>query len=417
MSETTVADVDTAAQPHVRSRRGRRIMALVLVVLLLLLCAGSVLLFTLLGGSGKSRLGVGSAPDETGLVWIRSIYGINDQVEGRFNSPNAAVPGPGGEIWVTDSVAKSLMRFAPDGRFVGMLSPAEETGLLNGRLAIAPDGRIFVCEGPIDTIRIVAPDGTEDDPILIPAPQSIAIKDEVMVVGSTAGFAILNLEGEPQQVIGSRGKGDDQFDYVHGIAISEDDTIYAVDAFNNRLSAWDMEGNRLWIRRLGTPQNNAEMVGDGLAAQDTSDSAEVPDDEALQLPMGLTIDGAGRLVVIDMFESAIAVFDAKDGSFIGKYGDIGEDDGKFFYPLSIGYDAERDWFTVADTRNNRVQIVRIPGSSGGAGIVESTRRVLTGPLRACIFPFLLLLLAIVLWFVWSRLDKRRTRHREESVNR
>ena len=182
--------------------------------------------------------------------------------------------------------------------------------------------------------------------------------------------------------------------------------VYVVDSFNNRLSAYDPEGERLWIVQTGLPTNQADIVDDRLAI----DTDVVPDllgTDALQLPMGLAIDGAGRLVVIDMFECAIAVFDAEDGSFIGKYGDFGNDDGKFLYPTAIAYDAERDWFTVADNMNNRAQIIRIAGSSGGSDATAAVRRALAGPLRACLFPLLLLVIVIVGWLVVRANSKRR----------
>jgi hypothetical protein len=122
------------------------------------------------------------------------------------------------------------------------------------------------------------------------------------------------------------------------------------------------------------------------------------------------VDGAGRVVVIDMFECALAVFDPADGSLIGKYGDYGDEDGYFFYPTSVSYDPARDWFTVADNLNNRVQVVRVPGSAGDGAAVATIRRALAGPLRACLLPLALLLLAIVVWAVTrSRRTKVRKR--------
>ena len=195
---------------------------------------------------------------------------------------------------------------------------------------------------------------------------------------------------------GSRGKGPDQFDYVHGIAFGPDGSIYVADSYNNRLSAYEPNGKRRWIIRTGAPANSAE-TSSGHA--DARNRATIPcwkGADALQLPLGLTVDGAGRVVVIDMYDCCMAVFEPKTGKFIGKYGDVGAEDGQFFYPVSVSYDSGRDWFTVADAFNRRVQIVRIPGSSSGAGsAAAAVGRALAGPLRACLFPLLLLLIAIV----------------------
>lgn len=400
MSDTATVETTT----KVRSRRGRRILGLILAVLILLLGLASFLLYRLVAGPAGDVNADGGGGE--GLTWVRSIYGMSDALEDQLDRSQAAVPGPDGSIWVVDSVHRSLMRFTPDGRFVEAVRGPEELPLNSpSRFAIDSDGTFYVCETTDDVVRVIGPDGQERDSFLIPEPVSVAVDEDTIVVGSVAGFAILNKQGEPQHVIGTRGKGDEQFDYVHGVAIAENGTIFVADSFNNRLSAWTKDGDQLWIRRTGAPGNNAAMVDDKLVAQETSDSV-VPEDQRLQLPLNLTIDGAGRVVVIDMFESAIAVFDPEDGSFIGKYGEIGPDDGEFFYPQSISYDVQRDWFTVADSLNNRVQVVRIPDSAGGNAANAAVQRVLSGPLRACLFPLALILLALIVWGITRAVRNR-----------
>lgn len=404
---TDAAPNSLQSQTAVKSRRGRRIMALVLIVLIILLGLSSFLLFRLIAGPSASGGLAGGQVADDGLVWVRSIYGMSDAEEDQLDRAQAAVPGPDGSIWVTDAVHGSLMRFSADGRFINSISPSEQTTFtVPSRLAVDTDGTLYVCDTAEDIIRVIGSDGVTRANILVPEPVSVAVDEDNIVVGSVSGFAVLNKEtGEPQAVVGSRGKGDDQFDYVHGVAIGEDGTIFVTDSFNNRISAWDKQGNRRWIRRLGKPQNSAVMEEGKLTAQDTSETAEISPDEALQLPLNLTLDGAGRVVVIDMFDSQIVVFDQEDGSFIARYGEIGSDDGKFTYPQTIGYDRERDWFTIADSLNNRVQVVRIPDSAGANAPVAAVRRALAGPLRACLFPLALLLLALIIWVV-SRIVRR-----------
>jgi len=235
---------------------------------------------------------------------------------------------------------------------------------------------------------------------------SVAVSEDRIVVGAISGFAILDKAGKPIKVVGSRGKADDQFDYVHGVAIAENGNIYVADSYNNRLSAYDPEGNRLWITRTGAPNNTANADSGSLVVTDAPDAALTGDD-ALQLPLGITLDGAGRIVVIDMFGCNVGVFDPDDGSLIGKYGEVGPDDGELFYPVSIGYDTNRDWFTIADALNNRVQVVRIPNSSGGGDAAAAVRRAMAGPLRACLLPLLLLLLALIVALVLRKRRQRR----------
>jgi len=415
MSDTASPVVQSDVAGTVKSRKGRRIMALILVILALLLAFASFLLFRLLVPPG----GPGGDAETAGITWVRSIYGMGNLPEDQFDRTQAAVPGPDGTIWIADSKQRVLMSFTPDGRYTGFIAGPDEAPLIvPSRFAVDDDGTFYVCETAGDTMRVLDGDGNEAGSFLIPSPVSVDVSEDRIVVGAVAGFAILDKEGNPLHVIGSRGQEDLQFDYVHGVAIGENGNVYVADSFNNRLSAYDSDGNRLWIKRTGNPSNNAEMVDGMLTVIEDSD-LDLSESERLQLPLGLTLDGAGRIVVVDMFESTLAVFDPEDGTFIGRYGDVGAEDGQFFYPVSVDYDAERDWFTVADNLNNRVQIVRIPGSSaGGAG--EAIRRALAGPLRACFFPALLVVIALIVWLVARRRRRRarlaRSLSEEDSLN-
>ncbi len=373
----------------IRSSRGRKILGLVLVALLLVLALAVNLLARLYVVPG----GTDEPVDTRGIEWVRSIYGISDAIEDQLEGVQMAVPDSDGSMWITDGVHGTLMHFSASGEFIEALSgPADAPLSAPSRMAVGPDGLLYVCETMAGVIRVLDREGNDAGSFGVPQPVSVAVSEDRIVVGAVSGFAILEKDGRPIKIIGDRGQGDEEFDYVHGVAIAEDETIYVSDSFNNRISAYDPAGTRLWMMRTGSPSNGAELVEGALAAPETAD-AVLKGADALQLPLGLTIDGAGRIVVIDMFDSSLAVF-MPDGTFVGKYGDIGADDGLFFYPTSVSYDPARDWFLVADTLNNRVQVVRLPDSSGGGDVPAAARRALAGPARACLPPFLALLVAL-----------------------
>lgn len=399
LNDTTTAD---GSARSVRSRRGRRILTLVLIVLLLTLGLAVSIFVRLVGVPSTGRVRV----ETGGLQWVRSIYGMSNAVEDQLDAAQMATPDTDGSLWITDGVHRSLLRFTPNGEYVEAITGPEDAPLVSpSRLTIGPDGLFYVCETLNDTIRVLDADGNEAGSFNIPQPVSVAVSDDRVVVGAVSGFAIFDSNRELIKVIGARGQGDAEFDYVHGIAIGEDGTIFVSDSYNNRLSAYDKDGKRLWMIRTGKPSNGAEMVDGALTVGEATD-AVLSGDDALQLPLGLTLDGAGRIVVIDMFDCTLAVFEP-DGTYVGKYGAVGADDGQFFYPTSIDYDTDRDWFLVADTLNNRVQIVRIPGSSGSGGAGEAVRRALTGPLRACVPPFILLIIALTIsLFIRARRKKQ-----------
>ena len=409
MSDTASAADPADSGAGVKSRRGRRILALVLILILLLMVGAAYLLYRLVTPQG----GGANAEQNNGVTWVRSIYGIDKTVQGSLERAQAAVTSADGAIWVVDAIHRSLLRFTPDGLFTGSVKgPADAPLTIPGRFAIGPDGRFYVVETSLDVVRILDEQNRDVGSFKIPKPVSVAVSEDRIVVGAISGFAILASDGKPIKVIGSRGSGDDQFDYVHGVAIGDDGTIFVMDSWNNRLSAYDPTGKRLWITRTGKRNNNAQTEEGGPLTIPEQKDQDLKGTQAMQLPLGLTIDGAGRIVVIDMFEGTLNVFDPKDGTFMAEYGETGPDDGEFFYPVSVSYDRGRDWFTVADALNNRVQIIRLPDSAGSGATQAAARRVLSGPLRACLFPFLLLILALIVYIVVRSIRKRRAERDE-----
>lgn len=386
----------------------RRVLAGMMVVLLIILGISTYNVYR--AAVPKTTMASKMPTDTKGIVWVRSIYGTSNRAVDLFRQPQSAVSGEGGIIWVADTgKTSSLTRFNPDGTYASEFKSVSTTSPISSpsRTAIGPDGRIYICETTRDRIHVLAPNGEEAGSFSVPQPVSIAISEDRIAVGSVSGFAVLDKTGRPMGVKGSRGKGDDQFDYVHGIAFGPDGSVYVADSYNNRLSAYESDGTRRWIIRTGAPANGAELTNNMLTSKEPSESV-LKGADALQLPLGLTIDGAGRIVVADMFDCTLAVFETDTGKFVGKYGDVGAEDGQFFYPVSVGYDSSRDWFTVADAMNRRVQIVRIPGSGSTTGrVMALANRAQAGPWRACVPPLLLVILAIITYVTVRAISRRR----------
>ena len=235
--------------------------------------------------------------------------------------------------------------------------------------------------------------------IFVPRPTSVAVSGDHIVVGSASGFVIMDKEGNPIRVVGENGSGADQFNMVKGVVIGKDGKIYVSDQYNNRISAYDREGNRLWIKETGKPASEFDVKASSGAQTTTTAEAK------MQLPSGLTLDNAGRLVVSDPFGFNLVVLNSKDGSLVAKYGESGSRDGQFVYQSGVAYDSKYDWFAVADTQNGRVQLIRLPGSSGT--VIAAVNRSLNGPVKACLIPLLLLIIAIIAGLVYRRMDKNK----------
>lgn len=384
-----------------RIRRTRRTLVTILVVLIILLLVAFVGLAKLFQPLGK----VATDKEALGVTWVRSIYGWGKAKDQQFQGPQGVAIGPDGTIWATTQAQQRVVGFNPDGSMAAMLyqGPLGTPQFPNAfgfpvAVAVDPAGLIYIADQVRNTVWVSSRDNRIVRSIYVPRPASIAVSGDRLVVGSASGFVIMSPSGQVIKVIGTQGKGKDQFQGVRGAAIGKDGTIYIVDQYNNRVSAYDQNGNRKWIVDTGLPGNEKAVKKSIVATQGVAPAA-------MQIPGGLTIDGAGRLVIADPFGFDVTVLNGGDGSLNAKYGAPGTVDGQFVYPSSVAYDPSRDWFAVADTGNGRVEIVRLPNSGGTA--VSAANRAMSGWLRACLLPLLLLLLALVAGLIYRYMRRRK----------
>lgn len=402
-------DIDWREAERRRIKRTRRLLVGILIVLVILLLIAGIALVQIFKPVGR----IASQEEAKGVEWVRSIYGWGKKADEQFWGPQGVAIGPDGTIWATTQGQNRVVGFNPDGSLAAMLyqGPADDQRYPNALLfptaaAVDPSGLIYVADQPRSTVRVMSRDNKIVRTIFVPTPSAIAVSSDRLVVGSASGFVIMTPTGEVIKLVGTQGKGKDQFQGVRGVAIGKDGTIFVVDQYNNRISAYDRSGQRKWIVRTGVPGNEKKVK------QSTSSTSSVAPAN-MQIPAGLTVDGAGRLVVADPFGFDLTVLSPKDGRLIAKYGAPGTVDGQFVYPSSVAYDATRDWFAVADTQNGRVQIIRLPGSGGAR--TSGIRRALAGPLRACIIPLILLFIAIVAGIIYRILRRRKEKRASEAA--
>ncbi len=402
----------SARQQDSRASRTRRGLAAVLALLLVLLAATSLYLIGVVRPPGSEDIERSARAGN--LEWVRSIYGFGSTQEEQLNAPNDVAVGPEGTIWVADQARARVLGFGPDGSYETVLhrgprGSSEDALAFPASLAVDEDGLIYIGDMMKDRVVVMSRDNEILREYYVPGPLSVDVRGDRIVAGSAAGFVIFDKQGEVVRLVGTRGQGDGQFDGVRGVAIAPDGAIFVVDQYNNRISAYDSEGERLWMRETGIPANRSRMAEGETSFETTAEAG-------LILPARIEVDGSGRLVIVDPFDFSIAVLDAEDGSLIAKHGTYGGTDGQFLYPTGIAFDPGRDWFVVADTGNSRVQIVRISGSGGSATAVVS--RTLAGPLSACALPLsgLVLLVALIL-LVRAMRSRRGSRGGEAPADR
>jgi len=391
--DESISENEDEIDEKVVSSKGRKILAAVLVILVLLLFGiGFLLVKMMLPNTGADK-------DTNGVTWIRSVYGFGNKY-GELTNPTSTVIDPAnGTFWMTDPSFIRLVNYRMDGSLVKIIGKkANQKGAFRNPsdMAVGNDGLIYVVETTYDVVRVFDKTGNEKGSFTVPSPLSVAVSDNYIVVGANAGFVIMDKNANILHLIGTSGKGSGQFDKVNGVAIDGDDNIYVVDTFNNRISKWTPQGKRLWMVLAGYPGNKQS---NGHTKFPTTAKAK------LEVPMGCTLDANNHLVVIDMLNFTISQFDTKTGRFIAKYGQFGSEDGKFFYPSDIDYDAKTDVFVVADSGAKRAQIIRIPNSGGN--VLSNLRSNLSGPLALCCIPILIILICLVIAYFMQRNRKKK----------
>lgn len=374
----------------------RRILAIILVILMLLLITATVFVVN----AGKPA-GAPTGASDNGMNWVRSIYGWGELPTELLQTPVDAAVAPNGTIW-TVSGKTTLVGFNPDGsleRLVSFPRGAEDGQVVSIEgMDVGDDGTIYLADFGRNAVHVVSPQGEMTLSIRIEAPSEVAVRGDRIAVAAASGIAIVTREGDLVAQWGSRGNAADQVDIPHGIVWVDDDTLLVSDTHNRRIKAYSADGRLKYVA-----PSAMEVAPDAgvRSAMDSGETTMTP----YQLPSGMTLDAAGRVLLVDPFVFSIMGVNAEDGELIDTWGDFGAKDGTFAYPTGLDYDAARDYFVVADTANNRLQILELPGSGGNA--LARARRVLDGPVWLCSIPLLLLVAAFVLW-----ISKRRNKRQE-----
>lgn len=381
----------------VDNSRRRRTLAAVLVVLILLLIGVGWFVWSV-----SRPAGVPSKSVTKNFEWVRSIYGWGKGADELLKGPVDVAVAPDGTIW-TVSGKTTLVGFRPDGtasRVVPFARGMEE-GQVNSieGMDVGEDGVIYAADYGQNKVHAISAEGEILRSIGIQLPIEVAVRGDMLAVAAANGVAVFTTDGELVSQFASRGNGRDQVDLPHGIVWVDDDTILVSDTHNRRVKAYSPDGKLEYV----APASMEVAVRPGVMP---SEGERVAAETPYQLPSGMTLDAAGRPILVDPFNFEIYALSSEDASITAKWGEFGYSDGQFAYPTGIDYDPARDYFVVADTANNRLQVIALPGSGGGA--LAGLRRSLSGPIWLCAIPLMLLLMAAAIG-----VGQRRRRTRQE----
>lgn len=368
-----------------RRNRRRTVLALVLVLLVLLLVTLVAFIARLSTPMGAPKSGDTTA----GMEWVRSIYGWGKGEGQQLYGPTDVSFGPDGTVWVNDPQRFQLVGFNPDGSYKTIIHKGPGY-MMPQAFDVSDDNEVYIADFKSLKIRVFSADNKELRSWDTSMPMEVAVAGDKVLVGQRDGVAVYDKQGALILKWGTRGNAKDQYDVVRGTAIGPDGSYYVSDTQNHRLKAFSASGKLKWVYPTEAQ----------FKAWASDDAKSAKSKKPFQIPTGMTFDAAGRLVLVDPFEFKIMIINPATGKVVSSYGEYGETDGKLGYPTSVDYDAGRDWYAVADTANNRVQLFRIDGSGGSP--LTALARASVGPVWVCGIPLFLLLLAVALMVMRRR---------------
>jgi len=268
-------------------------------------------------------------------------------------------------------------------RFVGGKSE-DETLSLPFDLVVSGDSLFMICQNIPSLIYINKNELTfkfincNENPFIYPVSLCQTADNDILIADPEAAIIYIFQNGKVTPIIKN--------DLVRptGVgAIVEENKIYVIDTGDHSLKIFNYHGilinviteinkseHNLHFPTFAAIDNKELLVNDALNFSirrfDTngkhlfSFGSEGDTPGHFGRPKGMSVDSDGHIYVVDNLFDNIQIFDKK-GRVLLVIGSRGKEPGEFWSPAGI--DIDHDTIYVADTYNNRIQILRYMGGS------------------------------------------------------
>ncbi len=258
----------------------------------------------------------------------------------KFDIPTDAAVGPDGRIYVLNSGAGRVLVITPGERiFNSWGGYGENPGdfLSPDSIAIDLNGNIYIADGANYRIQKFSADGvyltgwgTEGDgPGEFDASIYMAVDSDGFVYVSDEyhhRIQKFSSNGTFIRQWGGPGSGEGEFDYPVGIAVSDLGIIFVADSGNNRIQKFNSMGAYLGEWAVSNSPKDvvidsmrnvyvAELYPDNVLEKFTSDGQLLQTWALLYYPFGLGISNKDQILIVDISQSKVVMFDS-DGNDI-----------------------------------------------------------------------------------------------------
>lgn len=281
---------------------------------------------------------------ETDALTFKSF--IHGKEEVSILRPVAVATGRDGRLAVADTECLCVHLYIPKEERYVMITKAGKDEL-NSPVGVIFDeeDRLYVSDSVLKNVYVYDEKGNfvksinKVDGHIFKRPTGLAynLDKKILYIVDTLEhrFYGINKEGRLVFFKGSRGSGDDEFNFPTHIFWSPANIIYVTDSMNFRIQAFDSNGKFLF--KFGQHGNGS---GD------------------FAMPKGVATDKDGIIYVVDALFDNIQLFN-ENGDFLLSVGGRGSFHGEFWLPSGIFIDNSNDTMYVCDSFNKRVQVFQI----------------------------------------------------------
>ena len=190
-------------------------------------------------------------------------------------------------ILVSDYNNNNIKMFTIQGRHVRTIDRGSTTFKPDG-ITISPDGHIYVCDNANHCV------------------------------------CVFDVNGKFLFSFGSRGSGDECFDYPRDLCFASDGFLYITDNGNGRICVYDKDGK--FIRKFTTTYK----------------------------PWCIDATDCGHLIVSSLLSHKVMIY-TTGGDLVHVFGEYGSELGQFIRPIGVSVDSD-GLIYIADCFNKRIQV-------------------------------------------------------------
>lgn len=287
-----------------------------------------------------------SAPP-TEAVWgkyirpILGIYAVGNHPGQTLKQPSDVAFDAGGRIYVADTGGGRIAVFDQNGRFsqaIGTRVGPDRLALPMG-VSVGENGLVYVADQARDRVVTYSRLGRVLSVLPITDPIKPLAHENRLYVAAGSRVYVFNIKTYRRLFTIVLRKNGNELGMAGGVAVGAQGEIFVSDIRDRVVREFDRSGK--YKRSIGGP------------------SANKGPERRYGLPVGLAVDDANELYVVDAFYHQIEVVRRASGPI--RVSQKGQREGELYFPQGIAY-WRNGVFAVADKYNDRIQLLKIDTS-------------------------------------------------------